>query len=85
MILIPSEEEIRRAVDSANEDGPVPLATLVDGVPSVHRMVTDMAAIAKQQGSGLNLYGFLKSAFVAGLNLGIRIGEARSKHFGKPN
>jgi hypothetical protein len=84
-MLIPSEEEIRQAVHSANQDGPMPLAELVDTVPSIHAMVSDMAGIAKRQGSNLNLYTFLKSAFVAGLNLGIRIGEARARYFGKPN
>ena len=77
-MILPSIQELLDAWDQMAADGPVPLAGLVDAIPALRHSVEYMAD------SPFEFPGYTshKAAMVHGLNLGIRIGEARLKKRG---
>lgn len=74
-MLLPSVVEIRRAFSACAEDGPIPLAEIVDRTPLLRDYVEGMMARCKEVHAGE--YVSAKTQFVAGLALGIKIGEGR--------
>ena len=74
-MILPSSKEIETAWEKVDAEGPVPLACLVDGVPDLRGFVE--ALLNNRELLKGEPYTVLKAAFVGGLYLGIRIGEAR--------
>lgn len=75
LFFLPSTREIEEALEKISEEGPVPLANLVDRLPSLRFTVEHVASHAQE----VTTYVLVKSAFVAGLRLGMMIGERREK------
>lgn len=80
MLKLPTKEEVLQSINGAFEDGPIPLAHIVDtneGLRCGFMAMTDQLREVPRSQLITMAYMFLKSAFVQGLNMGIRIGEAR--------
>jgi hypothetical protein len=76
-VKIPTFDEVNRSGTQMTEDGPQPLASLVDKHPGLHDVISGVANDCNAPKT--DEYTRLKTIFVLGLNLGIRIGENRYK------
>lgn len=72
-LTLPTAAEIERAKDETIADGPIALAGIVDANPFLRALIDALA----QSREGRSAYRQVKVAFISGLNLGIRLGEAR--------
>lgn len=79
-MTIPTDEEIRAAYDAIIEDGPMAEATLHLGFLCTKNPVLRQWLDRVTEHTPLVSRASLMAALVAGLNYGLRIGEARSRH-----
>lgn len=73
---LPTREEILLAGAMYEDDGPQPMAAVVDNDRMLPPMLREMAAVIPDYA---DRYFILKCGLVLGLNIGIRIGENRRK------
>jgi hypothetical protein len=76
---LPTREELRKALEWYDRDGPQPVAASIDASPELSAMVRGQVQVIEDLGLGnMRLSDIVKSGLTLGLNLGIRIGEARA-------
>lgn len=78
---VPTALEVETALDLLSQDGPVPLAEVVDELALLRRWVLAML----DQMIGFHTYTVAKTLFCAGLALGLKIGELRARAAVDPN
>lgn len=72
---LPSLREIDDALMGMADEGPIPLA----GICDQHEILRETICVAVQHVDHFGLEQAIKTGFVQGLNIGIRIGEARGR------
>ncbi len=72
---LPTNEEIEKAYEGFDADGPIPLAGVIDQNACMHQTeeLLEQAIMNRQ----IPIKDIIKTAMVTGLNIGIRVGEAR--------
>jgi hypothetical protein len=79
-VELPTVEELRKALEKYERDGPQPVAASIDASPELSAMVRGQVEVLEEMGlRNLRLSDIVKSGMTLGLNLGIRIGEARGR------
>ena len=76
---LPNDAELYAAKERYGKDGPQPLAEVIDQNEWLSTYVDMLAGMLIGEHPLLSQQDALKTMLVLGLNLGIRIGEARSK------
>lgn len=82
MFRVPLIQEIRAASELCAADGPQPISDQVDASPELSAMLGRLTAQLRDATGTPGAYTILKATLVAGLHLGIRIGEARNPDAG---
>jgi hypothetical protein len=77
---LPTPEELRKALELYDRAGPEPVAASIDASPELSDIVRGQVEVIEEVGlANLHLSDIVKSGMTLGLNIGIRVGEARGR------